>query len=175
MKRSRLLRTQGVIWSITLPSVIGTWKVFLRIILLKVQLLKEYLTEHEFDIVCLSGTYLNSSFLFDDDHFDIPGHIMIRVDHPVNSKRGGECMCYKYCLPLKVLDIRFLHESMSFDLRIGDKLCRFISFTDHQANNMIITVFTVQTATISKAMIKFWYKCNIQILWYTFSTGQESF
>ena len=36
-------------------------------------------------------------------------------------------MYYKNCLPLKVFDIRFLHESIAFELRIGDKLCCFIS------------------------------------------------
>ena len=35
---------------------------------------------------------------------------MVRADHPANSKRGGVCMYYKNCLPLKVLDTRFLHE-----------------------------------------------------------------
>ena len=35
-------------------------------------------------------------------------------------------MYYENCLLLKVLDIRFLHESITFDLRIGDKLCSFI-------------------------------------------------
>ena len=94
----------------------------------KVQLLKAHLAVHKFDIVCLSETYLNSSFPFDDDNSDIPGYIMIRVDHPANSKRGGVCMCYRNCLPLKILDIRFLHESIAFELRIGDKLCSFISF-----------------------------------------------
>ena len=44
-----------------------------------------------------------------------------------NSKRGVACMYYKNCLPLKVLDIRFLHESIAFELGIGDKLCSFIS------------------------------------------------
>ena len=51
---------------------------------------------------------------------------MIRGDHPANSKREGVCMYYKNCLPLKVLDTRFLHESIAFELRIGDKLCSFI-------------------------------------------------
>ena len=37
------------------------------------------------------------------------------------------CMYYKKCLPLKVLDIIFLHESIVVDLQIGDKLCSFIS------------------------------------------------
>ena len=52
---------------------------------------------------------------------------MIRADHPANSKRGGICMCHKNCLSLKVLDIRFLHKSIAFDLRICYKPCSFIS------------------------------------------------
>ena len=52
---------------------------------------------------------------------------MIRADHPANSKCGDVCMCYKNCLPLKVIDIRFLPESIAFKLCIGDKLCSFIS------------------------------------------------
>ena len=49
------------------------------------------------------------------------------ADHPANSKCGGVCMYYKNCLQLKNLDIRFLHESIAFHLRIGDRLCSFIS------------------------------------------------
>ena len=36
-------------------------------------------------------------------------------------------MYYKNCLPLKALGMRFLHESIAFELQIGDKLCSFIS------------------------------------------------
>ena len=92
----------------------------------KVQLLKAHLAVHKFDIVCLSETCLNSSFPCDDYNLDIPGYIMVRADHPANCKRGSVCVSYKNCLPLKVLDIRFIHESIAFELRIGDKLCSFI-------------------------------------------------
>ena len=34
---------------------------------------------------------------------------------------------FKCCLQLKVLDNRFLHESIAFDLRIGEKKSSFIS------------------------------------------------
>ena len=94
----------------------------------KVQLLEAYLAVHKFHIVCLSETYLNFSFPFHDDNLDIPGYIMVSADHPADSKRGGLYMYYKNCLPLKVLDIRFLQESIAFELRIGDKLCSFIFF-----------------------------------------------
>ena len=92
----------------------------------KVQFLKAYLVVHKFDMICLSETYVNSSFPYNDDTLDIPGYIMVSADHPANSKRGGVFMYYKFCLPLKVFDIRFLHRSMTFELRIGDELCSFI-------------------------------------------------
>ena len=91
-------------------------------------LLKAYLAVHKFDIVFLSETCLNFSFPFDDDNLVIPSYIMVRADQPVNSKRGSVCMYYKNCLPLKVLDIIFLQESIAFNLEIDDKLRSFISF-----------------------------------------------
>ena len=60
----------------------------------KLQLLKVYLAVHRFDIVCLSETYLNSRFPFDDGNLEIPCYIMVRADHPANSNRGGVCMYY---------------------------------------------------------------------------------
>ena len=57
--------------------------------------LHTYLTVHKFDIACLSETYLNSSFPFDDGNLGIPSYIMVRADHPANSKRGGVCMYFK--------------------------------------------------------------------------------
>ena len=82
----------------------------------KVQLFKAYLATHKLDIVCLSETYLNFGFPFDDNNLDILDYIMVRGDDPPISKSGGVCMYYKNCLPLKVLDIRFLHERITFDL-----------------------------------------------------------
>ena len=52
---------------------------------------------------------------------------MVTADRPANSKRGSVCISYENCLPLKVLDISFLQESIAFDLQIGDKLCSFNS------------------------------------------------
>ena len=94
----------------------------------KLQLLQTAcLAVNKFHIVCLSEIYFNSSISFDDDNLYISGYIVVRVDHPVNSKRGGKYIYYKNCLPLKVLYIRFLHENIAFELWIGDKICSFIS------------------------------------------------
>ena len=85
----------------------------------KVQLLKAYFAVHKFDIVRLSETYLNSSFPFDDDNLEIPAYIMVRADHPANSKRGGVCMYYKNCLLVTNCVVSF-------------------PLTDHLANHLII-------------------------------------
>ena len=57
--------------------------------LLKVSLLKAYITTYNYDVICLSETYLDSSILSDDNNLEIPGYDRIRADHPSNSKRGG--------------------------------------------------------------------------------------
>ena len=47
----------------------------------------------------------------------------MRSDHTSNSKRGGVSIYNKNAL----LDIYYLQESICFELKIGDKLCNFIS------------------------------------------------
>ena len=71
----------------------------------KINLLKAYLTIHKIDIVCLSETYLDSSFLANDKNLVIQGYNLLRCDHPTNSKRGPVFIYYKDSLPLKIIDI----------------------------------------------------------------------
>ena len=58
---------------------------------------------------------------------DIPGYNLVRADHPAYDKRGGVCIYFRKSLPLGILDIHFLHECINFEMRIGDKVCNFIS------------------------------------------------
>ena len=93
----------------------------------KVFLLKAYIAVYKFDIICISETYLDTSITSDDGNLEILGYKLIRSDHPSNIKRGGVGIYYKSALPLRVLDIYYLQESICFELKIGDKLCNFIS------------------------------------------------
>ena len=93
----------------------------------KINILKAYLTIHKTDIVCLSETYLDSSFLVNGKNLVIQGYNLRRCDHPANSKRGGVCVYYKDFLPLKIINIQHLPECINFHLIIGDKLCHFIT------------------------------------------------
>ena len=81
----------------------------------KIFLLKAYITVHKFDIICLSETYLDSSTRPDDDNLETAGYDIARADQPANTKRGGVCICYKKCLPLRVLNIIFVNECIKFE------------------------------------------------------------
>ena len=51
---------------------------------------------------------------------------MLRADHPSNNKRGGVCIFYRTTLPLRVLNISYLSECVTFEINIGNQVCRFI-------------------------------------------------
>ena len=100
---------------------------------IRVALLKAYLSVHNVDIVCLSETYFVSSVPSDDDNLQIPDYSSIRADHSSNAKRGGVLVYYKSYLPLKLIDVKYLHECINFELRIEGKIVNFCLFIDHLA------------------------------------------
>ena len=70
---------------------------------------------------------MDSCILSDDVNLDIPRYKLVRTDHPANTKRGGVRIYFRKSFPLRILDIHFLHECINFEMRIGDKVCNFIS------------------------------------------------
>ena len=98
----------------------------------KVFLLKAYTAIHKFDIICISEIYLDSSTPFDDNNLEISGYtflvkFLVRLDYPSNNKREGVCIFYKSFLPLRILDVQYLQESICFEFKIGHKTCNFLS------------------------------------------------
>ena len=89
----------------------------------KISFLSAYISVHK--IICLSETYLISEIVSDNKNLEKPGYNLVREDHPSNSKRGGVCICYKSSLLFRVINVRYLQESISFELRIGAKCCKF--------------------------------------------------
>ena len=55
---------------------------------LKVSLLEAYNTVHKYDFICISETYFDSLVESEDDDLRINGYKLIRMDHPLNTKRG---------------------------------------------------------------------------------------
>ena len=60
----------------------------------KVFLLKAYIADHKFDIICISETYLDSSIPSDDSNLEVSEYNLVRSDYPSNNKRGGVGIYY---------------------------------------------------------------------------------
>ena len=56
---------------------------------------------------------------------EIAGYNLVREDHPSNSKRGGVCVYNKRSLPFSVINVKYLQESILFELKIRVKCCNF--------------------------------------------------
>ena len=83
-----------------------------------ISLLQVYITQHNYDIICLSEMFLNSSIETNDDRILIDGYNLIRADHPSDSKRGAVCIYYKDHIPLiKRDDIRTLDNYLVPEIR----------------------------------------------------------
>ena len=82
---------------------------------------------HKFVIICLSELYLNSDTLSSNDNLNIPGYNMSRAGHPSGNRRGRDCIYYKESLPIKMLNINYLQEYISFDLKLENKRCTTVS------------------------------------------------
>ena len=93
---------------------------------IKVSLLTAYNLIHDFDIICLSETFLNSKTAPNDPNVEIPGYNMYHADHPSNCKRGGIFIFYKTTILSTILNISNLNECINFQVSIANKLCRFI-------------------------------------------------
>ena len=79
---------------------------------------------HNFDIICVSETFLDSDFLEDDSRLDLQGYEMIRCDFPGNSKRGGVCVYYREDLPLKPrYDLSNLDQCLILEIRVKRSKC----------------------------------------------------
>ena len=84
---------------------------------LKIFLLGVYVSTHNFHILCLSETYLDSSISSNYNNLTIPGYDLYRANHPSNVGAGGDgglyCIYYKNFLPLKLIDINTYKASTS--------------------------------------------------------------
>ena len=89
---------------------------------IKVSLLKAHITIYNYDVICLSETYLYSSIPSDYDILEIPGY-----DLPSYSKGGHVRVYYRNPLPLKILDIFYLQECIVFEFKISNKSCKNVS------------------------------------------------
>ena len=61
--------------------------------------------------------------------------IIICKSSGYSSKGRGVLIYYKGFLSIKLIDVKYLHESMNFQLRIGGKVCKFLSLYSSPSQN----------------------------------------
>ena len=56
----------------------------------------------------------------------MPGYNIVRYDHPPSTKYGEVYFYYRNTLPFKLINIKYLQECISFEIRIGEKCWKLI-------------------------------------------------
>ena len=87
----------------------------------KLSLIEAYNTHHNFDMICLSETYLNSSYADNDTWLNLKDFTLIGADNPHNCNRGGISIYFKEHLavcPVSPLD---LNECLVLEINIQNK------------------------------------------------------
>ena len=96
---------------------------------IKVPLIEAFVSTHNFDILCLSETFLDSTIDLNDGNINIDGYSILRADHPSNNKRGGVCIYFKQSLPLiRRDDLSTMQEAIVTEISVENETCFFTCF-----------------------------------------------
>ena len=76
----------------------------------KLTLSQAYNTIHQYDILYISETFLDSSISNDDTTLSLSSYNLARSDHTVNTKRSGACLYYKEKFSLRMINASFLSQ-----------------------------------------------------------------
>ena len=102
---------------------------------IKLPLIEAYIATRNFDIVYLSETFLDSSISNDGNTINIAGYLLIRADHPSNTKKGSVCIYYKDFLSLiKRDDITNVKKCLIAVITVDNEKCFFTCFYRSQKN-----------------------------------------
>ena len=93
----------------------------------KVNQLQAHNAIHDFDLICLSESYLDSPVSFDNDNLYAKDYKLVRADHPGNVKRGVVCVYFKESLSVSCLLKPYLEEWLIFEVSINSKRCYVVS------------------------------------------------
>ena len=96
---------------------------------IKVPLTEAFITTHNFDILCLSETFSDSTIDLNDENINIDGYSILRANHPSNNKRGGVCIYFKQSLPLiRRDDLSTMQETIVTEVSVENETCFFTCF-----------------------------------------------
>ena len=87
----------------------------------KVGLLEAFNSINKFDIICVSESYLDSTFSSDSEYINIKGYKLVRADNYNNIKRGGVCAYFRESLPVRVMPNHYLSECLILEINLRRK------------------------------------------------------
>ena len=91
---------------------------------IKLSMLEAYNALHNYDLICISESFLDSSYSSNSHELKLQGYELIRADHPNDTKRGGVCIYYKDHLPIKQRnDISTLDECIVVEIKNKKQKC----------------------------------------------------
>ena len=91
---------------------------------IKVPLIEAFVTTHNFNVLCLSETFLDSTIDLNNGNINIDGYSILRADHPSNNKRGYVCIYYKQFLPLiRRDDLSTMQETIVTEISVKNETC----------------------------------------------------
>ena len=86
----------------------------------KLSSIKAHNIHHNFDMICLSETYLDSSYAYDDAR-NLKDFTLITADNPHNCKRGGVSIYFKEHLAVRPVYPLNLNECLVLEINIQNK------------------------------------------------------
>ena len=89
---------------------------------LKVSLIEAFITTYNFDIICLSETFLDSTLPQHDKNIMINGYSLLRADHPSNSDRGRVFLYFReHLLLIGRNDLTILQECLVTEIIVDNE------------------------------------------------------
>ena len=90
-------------------------------------MIEAFISTHNFDILCLSEIFLDSTIDLNDENINIDGNSILRADHPSNNNiHGGFCIYFKQSLPLiRRDDVSTMQEAIVTEISVKNKTCFF--------------------------------------------------
>ena len=108
-------------------------------------MIETYNSNHKYDFIYISETYLDSAVSDDGKELAMEGYNFICADRPGNVRKGGVGIYYKESIAVQIININFLSECLLCEVTVNNKkgyiavLYRFTS----QTNIVSMTFFQV--------------------------------
>ena len=137
---------------------------------IKVPLVEAFITSNNFDLVCLSETFLDSTIPNDDVNIQINGYSLLRADNPNDIKRGGVCIYFKESLPLiRRNDLTNIKDCLVTEIDVSNKKCFFtclyrLPSQSHEELERFCTNFDLLLSNINNIDLIFSSNVNIMVV-----------